>query len=109
MLKVEHVTKYYDKFRAVHDVSFEIHEGEIFVGHGSSYRPRHRRTLRPRFQDPEERRIGISAGDVPETGTTPAKKARNDGDVRFFGTSPALSGFREAGELKHQRIERPSR
>ena len=30
MLKVEHVTKYYDKFRAVHDVSFEINEGEIF-------------------------------------------------------------------------------
>ena len=30
MLKVEHVTKYYDKFRAVNDLSFEIHEGEIF-------------------------------------------------------------------------------
>jgi len=30
MLKVEHVTKYYDNFRAVNDVSFEIHEGEIF-------------------------------------------------------------------------------
>lgn len=30
MLKVEHVTKYYDDFRAVNDLSFEIHEGEIF-------------------------------------------------------------------------------
>ena len=30
MLKVEHVTKYYDDFRAVNDVSFEIKEGEIF-------------------------------------------------------------------------------
>ena len=30
MLKVSHVTKYYDDFRAVNDLSFEIHEGEIF-------------------------------------------------------------------------------
>ena len=30
MLKVEHVTKYYDDFRAVNDLSFEIKEGEIF-------------------------------------------------------------------------------
>ena len=30
MLKVEHVTKYYDNFRAVNDISFEIEEGEIF-------------------------------------------------------------------------------
>ena len=30
MLKVEHVTKYYGDFRAVNDISFEIHEGEIF-------------------------------------------------------------------------------
>ena len=30
MLKVEHVTKYYEDFRAVNDVSFEIKEGEIF-------------------------------------------------------------------------------
>ncbi len=30
MLKVEHVTKYYGDFRAVHDLSFEIKEGEIF-------------------------------------------------------------------------------
>ena len=30
MLKVENVTKYYDNFRAVHDLSFEIEEGEIF-------------------------------------------------------------------------------
>ena len=30
MLKVEHVTKYYDKFRAVNDLSFEVKEGEIF-------------------------------------------------------------------------------
>jgi len=30
MLKVEHVTKYYDDFRAVNDISFEIKEGEIF-------------------------------------------------------------------------------
>lgn len=30
MLKLEHVTKYYDDFRAVHDLSFEIEEGEIF-------------------------------------------------------------------------------
>ncbi len=30
MLKVEHVTKYYENFRAVNDVSFEIKEGEIF-------------------------------------------------------------------------------
>ena len=30
MLKVEHVTKYYGDFRAVNDLSFEIHEGEIF-------------------------------------------------------------------------------
>ena len=30
MLKVEHVTKYYEDFRAVNDVSFEINEGEIF-------------------------------------------------------------------------------
>ena len=30
MLKVSHVTKYYDDFRAVNDVSFEIKEGEIF-------------------------------------------------------------------------------
>ena len=30
MLKLEHVTKYYDDFRAVNDLSFEIHEGEIF-------------------------------------------------------------------------------
>lgn len=30
MLKVEHVTKYYDKYRAVNDLSFEIKEGEVF-------------------------------------------------------------------------------
>ena len=30
MLKVEHVTKYYDDFRAVNDLSFEVKEGEIF-------------------------------------------------------------------------------
>lgn len=30
MLKVEHVTKYYDDFLAVNDISFEIEEGEIF-------------------------------------------------------------------------------
>lgn len=30
MLKLEHVTKYYEDFRAVNDLSFEIHEGEIF-------------------------------------------------------------------------------
>jgi ABC-2 type transport system ATP-binding protein len=30
MLSVSHVTKYYDKFRAVNDVSFDIKEGEIF-------------------------------------------------------------------------------
>ena len=30
MLKVEHVTKYYEDFRAVNDISFEIKEGEIF-------------------------------------------------------------------------------
>lgn len=30
MLKVNHVTKYYDDFRAVNDISFEIKEGEIF-------------------------------------------------------------------------------
>ena len=30
MLKVENVTKYYGSFRAVHNLSFEIHEGEIF-------------------------------------------------------------------------------
>jgi len=30
MLKLEHVTKYYDTFRAVNDLSFEIKEGEIF-------------------------------------------------------------------------------
>ncbi len=30
MLKVDHVTKYYDDFRAVNDISFEIKEGEIF-------------------------------------------------------------------------------
>ena len=30
MLKVEHVTKYYDDVRAVNDISFEIKEGEIF-------------------------------------------------------------------------------
>ena len=30
MLKLEHVTKYYDDFRAVNDLSFEIKEGEIF-------------------------------------------------------------------------------
>ncbi len=30
MLKVENVTKYYDDFRAVHNLSFEIEEGEIF-------------------------------------------------------------------------------
>ena len=30
MLKVENVTKYYGNFRAVHNLSFEIHEGEIF-------------------------------------------------------------------------------
>lgn len=30
MLKVDHVTKYYEDFRAVNDLSFEIHEGEIF-------------------------------------------------------------------------------
>ena len=30
MLKVEHVTKYYDDFRAVNDISFEIKEGEVF-------------------------------------------------------------------------------
>ena len=30
MLKVEHVTKYYDKFKAVDDLSFEVKEGEIF-------------------------------------------------------------------------------
>ena len=29
MLKVEHVTKYYDDFRAVNDLSFEVKEGEI--------------------------------------------------------------------------------
>lgn len=30
MLKVEHITKYYDDFRAVNDLSFEVNEGEIF-------------------------------------------------------------------------------
>ena len=30
MLKLEHVTKYYDDFRAVNDISFEIDEGEVF-------------------------------------------------------------------------------
>ena len=30
MLKVDHVTKYYDDFLAVDDISFEIKEGEIF-------------------------------------------------------------------------------
>ena len=30
MLKVEHVTKYYDNFRAVNNLSFEVKEGEIF-------------------------------------------------------------------------------
>lgn len=30
MLKVEHVTKYYDKFLAVDDLSFEVKPGEIF-------------------------------------------------------------------------------
>ena len=30
MLKVEHVTKYYDNFRAVNDLSFEVKDGEIF-------------------------------------------------------------------------------
>ena len=30
MLKVEHVTKYYDDFRAVNDLSFEVNDGEIF-------------------------------------------------------------------------------
>lgn len=30
MLKVSHVTKYYDNFRAVNDLSFDIKEGEIF-------------------------------------------------------------------------------
>lgn len=30
MLKVEHVTKYYDKFKAVDDLSFEVKPGEIF-------------------------------------------------------------------------------
>ncbi len=29
MLKVEHVTKYYDDFKAVDDLSFEVQEGEI--------------------------------------------------------------------------------
>lgn len=30
MLKIEHVTKYYDDFRAVNDLSFEVKDGEIF-------------------------------------------------------------------------------
>ena len=30
MLKDEHVTKYYDDFRAVNDLSFEVKDGEIF-------------------------------------------------------------------------------
>ena len=30
MLKVEHVTKYYDSFKAVDDLSFEVKPGEIF-------------------------------------------------------------------------------
>ena len=30
MLKVDHVTKYYGEHLAVDDLSFEIHEGEIF-------------------------------------------------------------------------------
>jgi len=30
MLKVDHVTKYYDKFKAVDDLSFEVKPGEIF-------------------------------------------------------------------------------
>ena len=30
MLKLEHVTKYYDEFKAVDDLSFEVREGEIF-------------------------------------------------------------------------------
>lgn len=30
MLKLDHVTKYYDKFLAVDDISFQIEEGEIF-------------------------------------------------------------------------------
>ena len=30
MLKVEHVTKYYDNFRAVNDLSFEVKDGERF-------------------------------------------------------------------------------
>ena len=30
MLKLDHITKYYDDFLAVDDISFEIKEGEIF-------------------------------------------------------------------------------
>ena len=30
MLKLEHVTKYYDDFKAVDNLSFEVKEGEIF-------------------------------------------------------------------------------
>lgn len=30
MLKVDHVTKYYDKFKAVDDLSFDVESGEIF-------------------------------------------------------------------------------
>ena len=30
MLKLEHVTKYYDDFKAVDNLSFEVREGEIF-------------------------------------------------------------------------------
>lgn len=30
MLKVEHITKYYDKFKAVDNLSFEVKKGEIF-------------------------------------------------------------------------------
>ena len=30
MLKVNHVTKYYDKVKAVDDLSFTVNDGEIF-------------------------------------------------------------------------------
>ena len=33
MLKLENITKYYDTFKAVDDLSFEVKEGEIFVTH----------------------------------------------------------------------------
>ena len=70
MLKVDHVTKYYDKFKAVDDLSFEVKPGEIFgllgvngAGKTTTFR------MIMGLLDPTEGKITLN-GSSPEKGSS---------------------------------------